>query len=113
MSGLGIDSLVDEVRKQAIGIICEVTISLPSRASKAVDFIEKRTKVLHRDWKDDRSLFTVRIGRNQVEQILSIERDLLIENIPAVEALESFWKQPLQEGANCQLPPHRHHGYTM
>ena len=39
-----------------LGDIREVTLSLPSRASKAVDFIEKRTEVVERDWVEDGSM---------------------------------------------------------
>ncbi len=45
----GIEQLAEEVRQAVIGSIRELTLSLPIKASKAVDFLEKRTEVLHRE----------------------------------------------------------------
>jgi len=103
----GIEILIAEVQSVVIGDVREVTLSLPSRASKAVDFIEKRTEVLHRDWNDDRSIFTIRIGRNQIEQVLSREHDVLINDLPAIEAIESLWASKPSTGESCPIPPHR------
>ena len=47
----GVDALDNEVRSFVVGPMCEVTLSLETSAGKAIDFIEKRTTVLHRDWK--------------------------------------------------------------
>ncbi len=106
-SGEGIDTLLAEVQSAVIGDVREVVLSLPSRASKAVDFIEKRTVVLHRDWVDDRSIFTVRIGLNQIEQVLSRERDVFIDNQPAAEVIGTLWAEEVKQGESCQLPHHR------
>jgi len=102
----GIDVLTEEVRRKVIGDLREVTVSMPSKASKAVDFIEKRAEVLHRDWIDDRSIFKIRIGRNQIEQLLSRERDILIDGIPAQDAIEMLWERLPATGKSCSLPPH-------
>ncbi len=107
-TGEGIETLISEVQAQVIGDVREVVLSLPSRASKAVDFIEKRTEILHRDWKDDRSIFTVRIGRNQIEQVLSRERDVRIDGQQAKDLIETLWSTEAKEGESCQLPPHRY-----
>jgi GTP-binding protein HflX len=106
----GIEELTEEVLLAVIGIVQEVTLSLPIRASKAIDFLEKRTTVLDRAWEDDRSIYKVRIGRNQIEQILSRERDVLIDGEPAVEQIEKLWVIPEETGACCHLPPHRFGG---
>jgi GTP-binding protein HflX len=106
----GIEELTEEVLLAVIGIVQEVTLSLPIRASKAIDFLEKRTTVLDRAWEDDRSIYKVRIGRNQIEQILSRERDVFIDGKPAVEQIEKLWAIPEETGACCHLPPHRFGG---
>jgi len=106
----GIEELTEEVLLAVIGIVQEVTLSLPIRASKAIDFLEKRTTVLERAWEEDRSLYKVRIGRNQIEQILSRERDVLVDGEPAVEQIEKLWAIPEETGACCHLPPHRFGG---
>jgi GTP-binding protein HflX len=107
VSGEGLDLLSVEVRQVVIGDVREVTVSLPSKASKAVDFIEKRAEVLQRDWKDDRSIFTIRIGRNQIEKLLARERDVLINGSLAKEAIAELWAPSLPMGESCPLPPHR------
>ena len=107
VSGKGIDTLLAEVHQAVIGDVREVTISLPSRASKAVDFIEKRAEVLQRDWTEDRSIFTLRIGRNQIEQLLARERDVLINDRPARESIATLWVASPPSGESCALPPHR------
>ncbi len=107
-TGEGLPELISEVRSAVIGDLKEVTISLPSSASKAVDFIEKRTEVLHRDWKDDRSIFTIRIGRNQIEKILSRERNVFLDGEPARDMIQSIWSASTPKGGCCKLPPHRH-----
>ena len=106
----GVEELTEEVLLAVIGIVQEVTLSLPIRASKAIDFLEKRTTVLERAWEDDRSIYKVRIGRNQIEQILSRERDVFIDGKPAVEQIENLWAIPEETGACCHLPPHRFGG---
>jgi GTP-binding protein HflX len=106
----GIEELTEEVLLAVIGSVQVVTLSLPIRASKAIDFLEKRTTVLDRAWEDDRSMYKVRIGRNQIEQILSRERDVLIDGEPAIEQIEKLWATPEETGACCHLPPHRFGG---
>lgn len=106
----GIEELTEEVLLAVIGSVQVVTLSLPIRASKAIDFLEKRTTVLARAWEDDRSMYKVRIGRNQIEQILSRERDVLIDGEPAIEQIEKLWAIPEETGACCHLPPHRFGG---
>jgi len=106
----GIEELTEEVLLAVIGSVQVVTLSLPIRASKAIDFLEKRTTVLDRAWEDDRSMYKVRIGRNQIEQILSRERDVLIDGEPAIEQIEKLWAIPEETGACCHLPPHRFGG---
>lgn len=103
----GIEMLSEEVRQAVIGPVREVTISLPIQSSKAIDFLEKRTEIVERAWEGNRALYTVRIGRNQIEQILSRDRTICINEMPAVEAMESLWSNLLQDGDCCHLPPHR------
>jgi GTP-binding protein HflX len=107
VTGEGLESLTSEVRTVVIGDVRKVTISLPSSASKAVDFIEKRTEVLQREWENDRSIFIVRIGRNQIEKILSREKNVLLDGEPARDMIQSIWATPIPEGGCCGLSPHR------
>lgn len=113
VTGDGLDALSEEVLSFVIGDVREVTISLPSKSSKAVNFIEKRAEVLHREWKDNRSIFRIKIGRRQIEQLLSEEPDLLLDGRRATDVLETIWSSPPSTGTCCHLPPHRFHGYTV
>ncbi len=94
ITGEGLEILASEARAVVLGDIREVTLSLPSRASKAVDFIEKRTEVVERDWVDDRSIYTIKIGRNQLDQLLSRERNIRIGDDDASVAIETLWAIP-------------------
>ena len=87
----GIDVLTNEVHTIFIGPVREVLISLPTKSSKAIDFIEKRTEIISREWEDDRSLYKIRIGHRQLEQLLSHEKDLLIDGRPVRETIVRLW----------------------
>jgi GTP-binding protein HflX len=87
----GIEVLTNEVYTIFIGPVREVLISLPTKSSKAIDFIEKRTEIISREWEDDRSLYKIRIGHRQLEQLLSHEKDLLIDGKPVRETIERLW----------------------
>jgi 50S ribosomal subunit-associated GTPase HflX len=87
----GIEVLTNEVYTISIGPVREVLISLPTKSSKAIDFIEKRTEIISREWEDDRSLYKIRIGHRQLEQLLSHEKDLLIDGKPVRETIERLW----------------------
>ncbi|MDP7005964.1 MAG: GTPase HflX [Phycisphaerales bacterium] len=108
-TGVGIEVLTNEVRSFVIGDLREVTVSLPVKSSKAINFIEKQAEVLNRDWQDERSIYRVKIGKRQIEQILSVESDLLIEGKTAQDVIEDIWSDSPVSGACCHLPPHRFH----
>ncbi len=99
----GIEVLTNEVHTIFIGPVKEVVISLPTKSSKAIDFIEKRTVVVDREWEDDRSLYKIKIGHRQLEQVLSREKDLLIDGMPAKEALDQLWSSPSKPNLNSDI----------
>ena len=107
VTGEGIQGLAEEVLSHVVGDIREVMLSLPSGSSKAIDFIEKRSEVISRDWIDDQSLYTVKIGKNQIEQLLSRERTLQINGKSASKVIDLIWTKDFRSGERCELPPHR------
>lgn len=87
----GVEELENEVNAIFIGPVREVAISVPTRSSKAIDFIEKRTQIISREWKKDRSLYKTRIGHRQLEQVLSHEKSILVDGKPVKEAIDRLW----------------------
>jgi len=97
----GVEALENEVRSFVVGPMCEVALSLETSAGKAIDFIEKRTTVLHRDWKNDRSMFRVKIGQRQLQQLVSLGGKLLVNDMKPLEAFEVLWPSEQKQGGCC------------
>ncbi len=106
-TGDGLSDLAEVVSGHVVGPTAEATVSMPSAESRSIDFLEKRAEVLDRAWEDDRSIYRVRIGRRQVEQLMSHGIDLLIDGMAPGDALDALWPPAPPHGAACQLPPHR------
>ena len=111
-TGEGIEALTDEVRAFVVGPICEVALSIDTSAGKAVDFIEKRTEVLDRDWDRTRSLYRVKIGERQLHQLMSKGGGLMINDTKPTKAMEELWPSVEEQSASCLVPPHRLHTPT-
>jgi GTP-binding protein HflX len=109
ITGEGIDAIESEVRSFVVGPIREVALSIDTSAGKAVDFIEKRTEVLDRDWDKTRSLYRLKIGKRQLHQLMSHGGGLLINDSKPTDAIESLWPTLEKLDAYCQVPLHRLH----
>ncbi|MDP7008954.1 MAG: GTPase HflX [Phycisphaerales bacterium] len=103
----GVGALEQEVRSFVLGPVREVELSLNTSAGKAIDFIEKRTEVLRRDWKDGRTLYKVKLGQRQLGQLMTRGGDLFVNNLPATEAEAQLWPSDPTPDSCCQIPPHR------
>ncbi len=90
-TGEGRDELADAVREHMIGGVRQVTITVSMADSRAVDFIEKRTEVLDRQYGDGTAQFTVRIGRRQVDQLLARSARIRINDQEPLEAVQTEW----------------------
>lgn len=108
-TGEGVEPLTCEVRSFVVGPVREVELSLATSAGKAVDFIEKRTEVLSRDWIDDRSLYKVRIGLRQLNELMTHGGDLLVNTRQPMEAMGSLWPSDQAANASCHVPLLRLH----
>jgi len=112
MTREGIDVLESEVLSFVVGPIREVALSIDTSAGKAVDFIEKRTEVVERDWKERRTLYRVKIGERQLHQLMSLGGGLLINDTRPADAIALLWPT-IEKQESCYLvPPHRQLGQT-
>jgi hypothetical protein len=72
-------------------------------------FIEKRTKVLDRQYHDSTAVLKVRIGRRQVDQLLAggggAGGRMTIDGLPPHEALKTIWSNGAA-APEPRTPPH-------
>ena len=105
-TGEGLDALADRVVELMRGPLLELTLETPMADSRLVDYLEKRTEVLSRDWTETTAVYGVRIGRRQVEQLLARGSVFTLDGIPCTEALERLWPTPEVE-RDRPVPPHQ------
>jgi GTP-binding protein HflX len=105
-TGEGLDELREHVLEVMRGPVLEVELRAPMSDSRLTDFLEKRTEVLDRAWSDDLSVYTVRIGRHQVEQLLARGSSFSLNGMPGSEALATLWPDTIEASAPS-VPPHR------
>ena len=68
-TGSGVDRLTSRIRQARQGDKRQMTLTVSLPAGKAVHFIETRTEVLERCYKDQEVVFTVRIGHRQLDPL--------------------------------------------
>jgi len=105
-TGEGLDALREQVIGLMRGPLLELVLTAPMSDSRLTDYLEKRTEVLLRDWTEDSSVYTVRIGKRQVEQLLARGSRFLLDGVAASEALPRLWPEEVVS-SEPQLPPHR------
>lgn len=71
VTGDGLDQLADRVREVVLGDTRVLDIRVPLQESRTIDFLEKRTTVVDRDYGDGFVVLRVSIGRRQVDQLLA------------------------------------------
>lgn len=103
-TGEGLDMLADRVLALQKGMLRTVRLTLELSDSRGVDFVEKRTEVIDREYVDGHVHLTTVIGRRQIEELLGGGSRVLIDGIEAVEALRRDW-DPKPERAT-RIPPH-------
>ena len=90
-TGEGLDELKQQVLEHVLGPQQEVVLEVLHKHGQTVDFIERRTEVLDRDYGDATVRYRVRLGRRQVEQLLARGGEGLLEGRPLKEAIELLW----------------------
>ncbi len=97
---------LDELRRRALeamrGELEEHEIELPTSDGRAVDFVERRTEVLSRDYGDGLVRLRTRIGRRQVEALLATGAQFRLDGGDPRAALRSGFassrrREPLHE----------------
>jgi GTP-binding protein HflX len=107
-TGEGLDDLRKAVLERFMGDVREVEIALPMNDTRSIMFLEQRTRVLDRQYRDSLAIFTVRIGRRQVDQLLSnrgVGSRMTIAGMPPHEALQQVWSNGTPP-APPRMPPH-------
>lgn len=103
----GLDELSNTVRLAVIGQIREIKVTIELSDSRAVDFVEKRTEVMNRDYGDGNVCFTLKIGRRQIDQLLAIGGKMLIDGKKPQEAIALNWKNESNDEQVVRIPPHK------
>jgi len=104
-TGFGLERLTECVRETILGHVHEVTICLPLREAKAVDFLESRTKVLSRDWDETQSILRTCVARRHIEHLLAGGVRFTVDGEPPHTALARLWPSA-NDGARERVPPH-------
>lgn len=76
MVGSGMDQLIKVVRSMASGDLCKLRLAVPIADGKSLHFLENRSEVLTRDYRNQQAIFTVRIGTRQLNQLRAMNRSI-------------------------------------
>lgn len=104
-TGFGLERLTDRVRQTLLGNLHEVTIRLPLREGRAVDFLESRTKVLSREWDEAHCILRTCVAQRHIEYLLAGGVPFTVDGEPPHTALARLWP-PANDRAGERVPPH-------
>lgn len=110
-TGEGLGELRARVLEHFLGGVREVEIALPMGDTKSINFLERRTRVLDRQYQDSTAMFRVRIGRRQVDQLLaqgSGRAGFTIDGMKPHEAIRALW-QDAAPPPEPRVPLHHRH----
>lgn len=103
-TGEGVEALVQLVRNAMLGELREVTIRTPMADSRTVDFLEKRTEVLDRNYLDGEAELRVRIGRRQIDQLLARGARFQIDGLAPLKAVDELWPPATPDAPSPDAP---------
>lgn len=104
-TGEGLDVLRAKALEHMLGDMREVTVAANLSDGRAVDFLERRTPVQERSYENGTVVMRTRLGRRQVDQLLSQGAQVKIEGRPLREALAQLWDPPRAAPVR-RVPPH-------
>ncbi|MCH2149412.1 MAG: GTPase HflX [Phycisphaerales bacterium] len=112
-TGEGLDELKQLVLECVLGPQQEVVLEVLLKDGQTIDFIERRTEVLDREYGDATVRYSVRLGRRQVEQMLARGGEGLLDGLPLKDAVERLWPSkawsaPVVQGRDGVLDPPEH-----
>ncbi len=106
VTGQGLDELRKVVLGHFLGTVSELEIALPMSDTRSIAFLEKRTEVLDRAYQGGQAVFKVRIGRRQIDQLLSRGgREMTFNGMKPHEAMEKLFGNGKAPAA-VRIPPH-------
>jgi len=79
-TGQGMEALTERIREMASGGTQDMTIRLPMSAGKSMQFLERRTRILDRQYEGNEAVFTVHMGKRQLTQLRSIGEGIQVVN---------------------------------
>ncbi len=101
----GFDDLRARVRQELLGEIREVTVSIPMRDGRAVDYLEARATVVSREYDETNAILLVQLARRHVEHLIAMGSRFVIDGLPVHEAISKLWPAPKEIPA-VRIPPH-------
>jgi GTP-binding protein HflX len=110
-TGEGLDDLRRAALNHFLGDVHEVEIALPMHDTRSIMFLEKRTRVIDRQYHDSTAVLKVRIGRRQVDQFLAqrggggVGEAVRINGMQPADALAAIWSNG-RAPAEPRIPPH-------
>ena len=107
-TGDGISDLRARVMDQFLGDVREVEISLPMGDTRLISYLERRTRVIDRQYEEGMANLRVRIGRRQVDQLLAQGGRFTMNRLKPHEALRSLWGNGAPP-MPARIPPHHRH----
>jgi GTP-binding protein HflX len=107
VTGEGLDTLAEVVRDSVFGPLCAVQIRIPLADAQAVSFLERRTKVLDRDYDGDQVIMHVRLSRRQAEELRVHTRKAMVNDSLLGEQLDALWPPRSDFADSCRIPLHR------
>ena len=82
--------------------------------TRSIMFLEQRARVVDRQYRDSTAILTVRIGRRQMDQLLSNRgagATMTIDGLPVHEALKQVWSNG-RAPEPPRVPPHQQHWHA-
>jgi GTP-binding protein HflX len=107
-TGEGLNDLRARVMDQFLGDVREVDIALPMGDTRLINYLERRTRVIDRQYEDSTAILRVRIGRRQVDQLLAQGGRFTMNGLRPHEALKTLWGDGVARPP-ARIPPHHRH----
>ena len=103
--GTGLDELRQRVMDTMSGELRTVAITLSLKEARTIDFLEKRCRVIDRDYGDGVVTLTVEAGRRHIDLMLARGTQFQIDGIAAAAYVKNRWDAIVPEASRGK-PPH-------
>jgi GTPase len=107
-SGDGLGAVRQKVLDQFLGGVHEVTVELPMGDTRSIMYLEQRTTVFDREYEDQTAIFSVSIGRRQLDQLLALGGGFTVNRLKPHEAIAQLWPNGEVE-TPTRVRPHEVH----